>query len=181
MREKGVAKRYALAFVESAQAKGVLEAVGGELSAFAHVYEENPELRKTLMNPAIPKMSKKKIVVSVLKTMNLSENCRRAVALLLEKGRVDFVTDVSDRFNEIMDERLGRVKVKITSAQTLGGADLKKLESTFAALTKKTVKLETRTDSSLIAGIVARIGSRVYDGSLSNQLRLMKIKLGGEA
>ncbi len=181
MREKGVANRYALAFVESAQAKGVLEAVGGELSEFAQVYEENPELRKALINPAIPQLSKKKIVASILKTMNLSDNCRKAVALLLEKGRVDFITDVSDHFNGIMDERLGRVKVRITSAEPLGRADLDKLERTFATLTKKTVKLETRTDSTLMAGIVARIGSRVYDGSLSNQLRLMKTKLGGEA
>ena len=181
MREKGVAKRYALAFVESAQGAGILEALGAELEAFAQVYAAHESLRKVLMNPAVSIDAKKGIVGGVLEAMKLSKGIRDVCNLLVEKGRMNVVTDVAESYHEIMDERLGRVKVHITSAQPLDKTDQAKLEKAFAVMTKKKVKVETATDSSLMAGIVARIGSKVYDGSLSNQLRLMKTKLEGEA
>ena len=41
----------------------------------------------------------------------------------------------------------------------------------------KKVRLKFATDEDLIGGLVARIGSTVYDGSVRNQLREMELKL----
>jgi F0F1-type ATP synthase delta subunit len=39
------------------------------------------------------------------------------------------------------------------------------------------VLLDARTDSSIIGGAVARIGSTVYDGSITTQLRKIRTAL----
>jgi F-type H+-transporting ATPase subunit delta len=47
-------------------------------------------------------------------------------------------------------------------------------------MTGKDVRLSFATDESLIGGMVTRIGSTVYDGSVRNKLQQLGEKLAGE-
>jgi F-type H+-transporting ATPase subunit delta len=51
------------------------------------------------------------------------------------------------------------------------------LRAGLARATGRDVQIETRVDSALIGGAVARIGSTVYDGSVTTQLRKLKQSL----
>ena len=47
-------------------------------------------------------------------------------------------------------------------------------------MTGKSVRLSFTTDEELIGGIVTRIGSTIYDGSVRNQLQQVKEKISRE-
>jgi F-type H+-transporting ATPase subunit delta len=76
----------------------------------------------------------------------------------------------------MLDERLGRQKVSVTSAYPLNDAEKAELEKLFSSITGKKAVLDVSVDKSLIGGIVARVGGTVYDGCVRNQLEKMKVK-----
>ena len=181
MRDKVAARRYARAIMEYAEGSEELERLVGELSLFASMYVGSDELRRALLHPAIPDDRKQNILREISKKMGLSEKCGRSLSVILAKRRIKLIPDVAETFSEMADEKLGRIQVDVTSAFVLSGKEIEKLEKIFSDLTGKEARVEAGHDKSLLGGIVARAGSMVYDGSISNQLRLMKVKLEQEA
>ncbi|GMT42161.1 MAG: ATP synthase subunit delta [bacterium] len=181
MRGTLVARRYARALMGGIQSEKTLETVSGELSLFASFYAKNAQLRKTLIHPGIPGETKGKILDEISAAAEFSDECRRALSVIMEHGRIGFVGDIARSLVLMADEKLKRIRVEVTSAYKLPDNDLKTLETAFSAITGKTAALEGKTDGSLIGGLVARVGSMVYDGSIRNQLRLLKARMEQEA
>ena len=69
------------------------------------------------------------------------------------------------------------VRAIVTTAIPLGADRAQAIERGLAQLTGRTVTLATNVDPSIIGGVVARIGSTVYDGSVTTQLQKMKQRL----
>ena len=181
MREKKVAVRYADAALSSIKDAKEMEVVGKDMDSFVQAYASSVELRKTLAHPGIPMDRKRRIVSQVAEKLKLSAKAQKTLDVVLMRGRIDVVADIAESFSLKLDEKMGRQKIRVTSAFPLSPNDTDGLEKAFSALTGKKAKLEITLDKSLIGGIVASVGSKVYDGSVSNQLSRMKIKLGQEA
>jgi F-type H+-transporting ATPase subunit delta len=69
------------------------------------------------------------------------------------------------------------VRGTVLAAAPLGPDKVSALERSLSAATGKKVQLETQVDPSLIGGVVARIGSTVYDGSIRTQLQKVRQQL----
>jgi F-type H+-transporting ATPase subunit delta len=180
MKEKGVARRYAKAILETAKNDIEVKAVGGELGLFSEMYSASKELRKVILHPGVGGDLKKNIIQELAKKLKLSAGTVKALEVMQENGRIGLIAEISNSFNEMAEVRLGEVTVRVDSAHDVSKSDSGELEKLFSAITGKKAKITIKVDNSLIGGIVARVGSKVYDGSISNQLRLMKIKLGQE-
>ena len=100
---------------------------------------------------------------------------------LLCKRRLELIPSISKAFETLYQAKIGRIQAKVSFTHELSDTSLKKLEKTLSTLTGKEVQVKTILDPSLIGGIVTRIGSTVYDGSLRNQLNLIhqSISKGG--
>ena len=70
----------------------------------------------------------------------------------------------------LLDERLGFVRAEVASARDLDDAQRAALEAELSRLAGKKAKLTFTIDPALIGGVVARVGSIVYDGSVRGQL-----------
>ena len=79
-----------------------------------------------------------------------------------------------------MDKRLGIVRARVTAAGTLDPTQQRALASTLQELTGQQVRMEVTIDASLIGGVVAQVGSTVYDGSVRQKLQAFKSRLVGE-
>jgi F-type H+-transporting ATPase subunit delta len=80
---------------------------------------------------------------------------------------------------QVVDERAGVVNAQVTSARPLAEGIEALLSERLAQMTGKKIRLSFETDESLLGGIVTRIGSTVYDGSVRNQLRRLGEELAG--
>ena len=78
----------------------------------------------------------------------------------------------------LLDERLGYVRADVSTAKELSDSQRANLEAQIAKLAGKKAKLKFSTDPTLVAGVVARVGSTVYDGSVRGQLEQLRTKLG---
>ena len=85
--------------------------------------------------------------------------------------------EINEKFDQVLDERNGIVSAEVTSARPLGEAEKSELQASLAKMTGKQVKLNYNTDENIIGGVVTRIGSVVYDGSVKTQLENLRQEL----
>ena len=75
---------------------------------------------------------------------------------------------------------MGVVKASVTSASELSPEERSSLTGKLETLTGKQVKAEFTTDADLIGGVVTRIGSRIYDGSVRAKLDAYRRQMTGQ-
>ena len=76
--------------------------------------------------------------------------------------------DLLDAYRERLLDYQQVVRAQVTTASPLAPDRAQAIERSLARVTGRTVTLETSVDPSIIGGVVARIGSTVYDGSVTS-------------
>jgi len=172
-----VARRYARALLELGNARGKVEAFGGELAALAALYTAAPELRQTLENPVFKLEQRRSVLARLLPSVAPSPELNSFAMLLLERRRMPVLPAIARAYAELVDQSLGRVRATVTSAQPLDAATQAAVQRALEKRTGKTVLLTTGVDPSLIGGIVAKVGDLVFDGSLRTRLATLQSRI----
>lgn len=174
MTRGAAARRYARALADVAAGSGELERVQRDLGAFADLLRERRELAQFLRSPSVPKPAAAETVERVAETMDLSPLARRFLRVVLQAGRLPALDDILRAYGTLADERLGRLRAEVTTAVPLPEAQLAGLRERLGQITGKQVYLTVRQDPAIVGGLVTRIGSQVYDGSLKAQLARLR-------
>jgi F-type H+-transporting ATPase subunit delta len=175
-----VAARYANALADVVTAGtsplGAQDAVA-ELRSFEGVLKESVELQNALATPTVPASRKKAVVGRLADTLKLSRISRNFLFVLVDHRRISSLSDVIDTFELIVDERLGYARAEVSSASELSDPLRSSLNAELERLTGKRIRMRFAVDESLIGGVVARIGSTVYDGSVRGRLASLERRL----
>jgi F-type H+-transporting ATPase subunit delta len=171
---EALARRYAKAFVEITTPLGIVDDVGRDLLAFADVLAESRDLRVAVENPAIGKKQRMAILEEVLRRLSARPETARLVGALVERDRLGLLRTVALAYQALADEASGRARAEVISADALGDERLAQIRHALERLTGKKVVISHRQDEGLLAGVVTRVGSRVYDGSLRTQMRQLR-------
>jgi F-type H+-transporting ATPase subunit delta len=98
---------------------------------------------------------------------------------LLKNQRLSQLRAIVDRFGLVLDERGGMVAAHVTTARPIAEDLQNSLHETLAAATGRKVRLSFTTDESIIGGLVARIGSTIFDGSVQSHLDRLANEMAG--
>lgn len=178
MTARAAAARYARALLDVAIKEGDPRQVEHDLVAFADLIGRHAELQKTLANPAVPAPRKRAIVEAlVARAEGMSPIVVRLLALVAERDRLVLLPDLVAAYRDRLRQHQGVVEAEVTTALPLAEDRARALEASLAAATGNQVTMVAHVDSSILGGVVARIGSTVYDGSVRRQLEKMKEKL----
>lgn len=148
-----------------------------ELAAFAGLMSSNAELHSALTNPAVPASAKRHIAEALGTRLNAAPPVRKLLALLADRDRLGIVPDLLAIYRERLMEHQQVVRAEVTTAAPLTAERVAQIEQKLAALTGRKVNMTTSVDPAIIGGVVTRIGSTVYDGSIATQLAKLKEKL----
>jgi F-type H+-transporting ATPase subunit delta len=165
-----VARRYAKALLELGMEQGQIDALVDEVAAFAAAWETGADLRNAIGNPLVSLAAKKAVVSDLAERIGASATSRNAMLLLVDRRRMTTLPYVARLLRELADDRRGLVHAEVTTAAPLSDAYYARLQVQLEKMTGKRVAIDRRTDASLIAGVVTRIGDRVVDGSLRTRL-----------
>jgi F-type H+-transporting ATPase subunit delta len=177
MSTRASAARYARALFDVATAESNPELVERDLSAFADLMTAHEDVRRALVNPAVPAANKQTLVEQLTDRLRPAAPVRKLLLLLAERGRFEIFDDLLDVYRERLMEHLHVIKADVTTAEPLSADQASQLRQRLAAATGRTVTLTTRVDPGIIGGVVTRIGSTVYDGSVATQLAALKQRL----
>jgi F-type H+-transporting ATPase subunit delta len=178
MTARAAAKRYARALFDVAQAERIdFETIDGELAGVAAFVAGNEALHRAFANPAIPAARKRAVLEQLLALSPVSPIVSRVLLLLADRDRLGLLADVADAFRSRLMDHQQVVRAEVTTAVALPADRVQALEQGLAHVTGRRVLLDSRVDSSIVGGAVARIGSTVFDGSVTTQLEKMKQQL----
>jgi F-type H+-transporting ATPase subunit delta len=177
---KTAATRYARALLDVAvKEKADLEQIESELAQFVDLLTQYPTLEKVLLNPAVPVPRKRAAVAELLGRTKFSPILSKLLALLADRDRLVLLPDLLASYRERLMDYRHVVRAEVTTAAPIDASRVEAIQRGLATLTGRTVRMSTRIDPSIIGGVVARIGTTVYDGSVTRQLERMKETLEG--
>lgn len=181
MTQAGAARRYARALFDVLIDKqGDLDRAARELDEFAALVAGNQALRAVITDPAIPAAKKRALVDALLAAAgSVSEPVARTLALLADRGRLAVAGDIARAFHERLMDHRQIVRAEVTTAVPLDAGRTKAIADALGTATGRHVVVDTKVDESILGGVVARVGSIVYDGSVARQLEKMKEQLAG--
>ncbi len=169
-----VARRYARALFELGVEKGQLQEFGQALSACNTLFQESEDLHVVLSNPAVRREERTAVVQAIADKAGWPQLFRNFVLLLLDKDRLLHIGAIHESFQAMQDEKEGRIQGSVTSAVALTDAQLEKIRHQLKELTGKDVLLTAEVDEEVIGGVVARVGSTIYDGSIRTHLQRLR-------
>jgi F-type H+-transporting ATPase subunit delta len=102
---------------------------------------------------------------------------RKLLLLLAERDRLELFPDMLDIYRQRLMEHMNVIQAEITTAAPLAGDQAARLQERLARATGRTVTMTTKVDPAIIGGVVTRIGSTVYDGSVARRLAAMRQRL----
>jgi F-type H+-transporting ATPase subunit delta len=175
---KTAAIRYARALLDVAVKEHAdLEQIERELTAFADLFKQYPLLEKVLLNPAVPLPRKRATVADLLARASFSPIVSKLLALLADRDRLVLVPDLLKAYSDRLLDYRGVVRAEVTTATPIDSSRTDAIQRGLAALTGRTVSMSMKVDPTIIGGMVARIGSTVYDASVERQLQRLKEKI----
>ena len=179
MSSQTVARRYATALADVIIQRREEAEVRSELAAWERLIADNAALLEALSNPTVSYDQKRNVLEELIQRTHVRPTTANFLRLLLKNQRLPELAQVNTKLGEVLDERAGVVGVQVISARPLA-EDLKiQLKQKLSELTGRTAQLKFETDESLLGGIVTRIGSTIYDGSVRNQLSRLREELAG--
>jgi F-type H+-transporting ATPase subunit delta len=172
------AARYARALFDVAlKERADLARIESELSGFSRLVETHAALAKALLNPALPAPKKRAAVDELAVRAGVLPIVRKLLVMLAERDRLALFGDLLEAYRQRLLDHQNVVRAEVTTAMPLEAGRAQDIERSLARATGRTVQLSTHVDPAIVGGIVARVGSVVYDGSVANQLQRMKAKL----
>ena len=177
MSTRASAARYARALLDVVIKEGNPEQVEQEASAFAALMAGSPELQRALTNPGVPISGKRGVVTELAGRLTLSSPVTKLLLLLADRDRLAMVPDLAAVYRDRLMDYRQIVRADVTTAEPLAEARVSLLKQHLAHMTGRQVTMTTKVDPSIIGGVVARVGSTVYDGSVATQLDNIKKRL----
>ena len=170
------AKRYARALLDVLY-PGKAEAGVRQLQSFASLLKEQPEGRGFLENPTMAGARRTRLMKEISDALGFDRFVANFANILADRNRLPLLEEIIGEYQKMLDERLGIVRAQVTSARILDPAQRRELTGKLEQITGKQVRMEVAIDPSLIGGVVAQVGSTIYDGSVRQQLRAFKSRL----
>jgi F-type H+-transporting ATPase subunit delta len=169
-----LARRYAKALIEIAAESGQADSFAQELSDLASCWTESGDFRDVFENPAVDSNTRRKVLDALIEKTGTSKTIGDTVRILADRRRLRLLPDLAKAYAQLAQANAGRVQATVTTATAMPDTYFDSLRQALEAVTGKSVVLEKEEDPGLIAGVVARVGDMVFDGSLRNQLQEMK-------
>jgi F-type H+-transporting ATPase subunit delta len=173
-----IASRYARALVDVILEQKIDgDTARQQLKAIAAAVHESVELRKVWESPAISSEQKRAVLDAITQQIGVLKPIRNFIAVLIDHRRIAMLDDMVRQFEVELDAQLGFTEAQISSARPLAANEKRELEGRVERLTGKKVRAHYLSQPELLGGVLVRVGSTIYDGSVRGQLEKMRQEL----
>lgn len=172
--------QYANALADIAQEQGAVAPIAKQLGEFAAAYAGSAELRNFVASPAVTRAEKHGVIEKIVSRMGASKILRNFLFVVIDNQRTHLLSEIVEAFQGVIRERQGIAEADIASAVELSDTQKKDFAHTLERLTGKKIEARFRLEPALLGGVVVRIGSTVYDGSVRFRLNELRTRLAAE-
>ena len=176
-----VARRYAAVLFDITQARGTTEQALTELQALRDLVAGHDQLRQVFETPLVPAQKKRSILDGLLAAAGqVTDEVRRLLLLLADRDRLMLLPGVAAAFADRLMRFKNIMSADVVTAVPLGAEERAALAGALAKAVGCQVTMHERVDPAIIGGVIARVGSTVFDGSVTRQIERLRASLGAE-
>lgn len=178
MTPRTAARRYAAALFDVVSRTGDIDRAERDLAAFADLVAGHRELHKIFETPAVPAQKKRAIVEALFAAAgDASIEVRRLVLLLADRDRLGLVSGVAAAYAARVMQAKKIVPAEVVTAVTLPDGSRRALAQALGKAAGGEVRMTERVDPAILGGVIAKVGSVVFDGSVTHQVERMRQRL----
>lgn len=171
-----LAKKYAAAMFELAQEENKLKKYGEQLEEIRQLFASQPMLKAYMGNPQIQSAEKKELLNKVFGD-DVEKSVRNFMLLLVDKHRITLIEEIVGKYQALSNEAQNIIIAHVTTAVALTEQQEKALTAKLEAITDKHITLKTHIDTSIIGGIVVKMGDKLIDGSVTSKIKSLEKQL----
>ncbi len=165
---------YAKAFLGAMEKSGVTDQCMAEFDSLIHdVLDRFPALDATLSSPRVSVEEKNSLLDRVFGA-KMSDSLLTFLKVVAGRGRLDCLREIHDQARRQLNEQRGLVEVHLTTVEPVSSALGAQIADALQSSLGRKVQLRQSTDPDLIGGMVVRVGDKVFDGSVVNQLARLR-------
>jgi F-type H+-transporting ATPase subunit delta len=177
----GVAGRYASALFELAGEAKAVDKVGADLEVFRSLLESSDDLVRLVRSPVFTAEDQIAALEAICAKAGIGGLALNFIKLVTQNRRLFFIADMIKGYGALLAAARGEVPAEVTSAEELSPKHVAEIKSALKASIGRDVQLSTRVDSSILGGLIVKVGSRMMDNSLKTKLQNLKIAMKGTA
>lgn len=170
MTGSALARRYARAMLDIGREEGQVRRVLSEVERFAGLLDDAPDLREVLEASHINRRDKQAALEGTVSQAGYLPVTMNFLRLLVDKRRMNILPQILSELRRMVEELEGIERVEVVSAAPLPETQREFLKSVLEKRTGKRIELEETLDPAVLGGMVVKVGSTVYDGSVRTQL-----------
>jgi F-type H+-transporting ATPase subunit delta len=171
MARRAGARRYSQAVFQIAVENSELDKWQSDLDIIAQIGRDT-ELLAFLDSPRVPFGDKRTILAERLG--DIGPLALNMIYILINKSNMGITPEIADEYRELLNKYRGIEEARVTTAIPLDDADRQRLAERLSTAIDKEVVIESEVDTSLIGGIITRIGGKLLDGSTRGRLAALK-------
>ena len=171
--------RYAAALFGLAEDARQIEAVERSLSAVRDTLAQSDDFRALTTSPVVARGLAVKAVVAVADQLGLDPTTRSFLGVLAENRRLNQLPQVIRAYRELAARHRGEVAAEVTSAHPLDDGQVDALRQQLRQRVGREVSVDLHVDSSLLGGLVVRVGSQMIDSSIKTRLNALAHAMKG--
>jgi F-type H+-transporting ATPase subunit delta len=174
-----VAGRYASALFDLAKEQGKISAIEQELGQIQSMMDQSPDMVRLIRSPVFSADDQGKALTAVMAKAGISGLTSNFFKLLAKNRRLFAAADMIKNFRTLSAREQGLVEAEVTSAHALTPEQTTQLSDTLKATAGKNIRIHAKVDSSILGGLIVKIGSRMIDSSLRTKLNSLKTTMKG--
>ena len=163
--------RYARSLFQAALDANALEAVHADLAAVTAVWREQREFALLVMNPRLSREKVRALLDALADKTAAHDLTRRFLHLLIEKDRLEILSDVGSHFDRLWRDHRDEIEVTVTTALSVSDETKARIREHLAARSGKIPLVRWRHDDAILGGLIVEWPDRVFDGSLARKLQ----------
>lgn len=182
----GVAERYALALLGIADDArqtdpGALDRIAADLEGLFSVYLNDAEFRAFLADPRRGAAEQQKAIFAIIENSGIGDEVRKLMGVLIANRRLSQFPAVAAAFGAKLAQRRGQQVATVITAFPLNDTQRAQITARLTESGFSGVKLAETVDTTILGGLIIRIGSRLYDNSLKSKLQRLQFAMKGAA
>ncbi|HOD75941.1 MAG: ATP synthase F1 subunit delta [Syntrophorhabdaceae bacterium] len=174
MISQSIAKRYAKGLFNVGEKNGKYKEYQAEIEGVLSVLDKEERLKRAIVLPLVEVEKRKEVLSDVMKSLKISSPLASMFTMLLEKNRMGYLNLIRDVYNDLVDEKEGRVKGTLWTAFPVSDEIKVKIEKELGTRLSKKVTLAVQEDKNLIGGVKVAIKGTIIDGSVKRQLHTLQ-------
>jgi F-type H+-transporting ATPase subunit delta len=179
---EAVDRVYAQSLFELADSAGGrerLEELSGEVDELGDFLRGQRELSEFMSSQIIPPDARDKSLRAIFEG-KVSDLLLRFMLTLNRKGRLNRFLRIGEAFEEMVQEKFGRVEIDVYTRHALPPDQLESIKARLQTALQREPVLHAYTDPAMIGGVKMQVGDRLIDASIATRLRKMRDLMAGD-